>query len=92
LWLDFETELAQTMDQRVLVNLLQMAAAVVAMNGVAGFTNDLGELEWSIFHAGDLAEKNERGRKKSNQKPPTSFRVPRFPAANHHTQFTSPSE
>lgn len=36
LLLRFEAELAQTMDQRVIVNLLQMAAAVVAMNLEAG--------------------------------------------------------
>jgi len=45
-----------------------MAASVVAMDGVAGFANDVGELEWTIFHEVNLAEKSESRRKKLSRK------------------------
>ena len=38
------------------------AAAMVATNGVAGFTNDVGELEWTIYQAKNSAETNENRR------------------------------
>jgi hypothetical protein len=50
LLLDIQTPLPQTMDQSVLVHFLQVAGAVIAMDGVAGFANDVRQLEYAVFH------------------------------------------